>query len=517
MVNRQSPIVKTAPRRAGILLHPTSFPGRYGIGTLNRAAFDWIDFLQRTHQSLWQVLPLGPTGYGDSPYQSFSTFAGNPYLISLEDLVGDGLLDRALLEQAPALSAERVDYGALYRWKLPLLRHLADQFRVRSSPTQRESFEQFCHENAPWLDDYALFMALKEAHNGTPWHQWEMPLRSRQAQTIATAQSAQSEAIHAHKLNQWHFYRQWQQLKEYANAKGIQIIGDIPIYVAMDSADVWANPTEFLLDDDYQPIVVAGVPPDYFSETGQLWGNPLYRWESMGKRGFDWWIARIRAALRLYDSVRIDHFRGFAGYWAVPAGEETAINGEWRVGPGAALFEAIDRELESEWGVLPIIAEDLGEITPDVVALRDRFKLPGMKILQFAFGSDATDKFLPHNYSANFVVYPGTHDNDTTLGWYQNSSSEQERDYLRRYCVTDGSDVAWTLIRLAHASVASTAIVALQDVLSLGSDARMNFPGRAEGNWGWRFRSEQLNEQIEARLRDVTMLYGRDPMLEFTP
>ena len=496
----------TLPRRAGILLHPTSLPGPYGIGTLNHAAFAWVDFLDRTRQGLWQVLPLGPTGYGDSPYQSFSTFAGNPYLISLEDLVGDGLLDQALLDRAPTLPQDRIDYGRLYRWKLPLLRHVADQFRARSTPDQRESFAHFCHTNAAWLDDYALFMALKDAHNGTPWHQWAMDLRSREPETMTAASRAQSEAIHAHKLNQWHFDRHWQRVKGYANAKGVQIIGDIPIYVAMDSSDVWANPDEFLLDEAYQPIAVAGVPPDYFSETGQLWGNPLYRWESMSARGFDWWIKRIRAAFQLYDIVRIDHFRGFAGYWEVPAAEETAINGAWRDGPGAALFETI----RSELGELSIIAEDLGEITPDVIALREQFNFPGMKILQFAFGSDAADKFLPHHYTSDFVVYPGTHDNDTTRGWYENSSTEHERDHLRRYADTDGSDAARTLIGLAYGSVAATAIATLQDILGLGSEARMNLPGRADGNWGWRFLPEQLDEGIEAQLRDVTRLYGRE-------
>lgn len=497
----------TQPRKSGILLHPTSLPGPYGIGSFNRAAYAWVDFLARTRQSLWQVLPLGPTGYGDSPYQSFSSFAGNPYLISLEDLVADGLLLQAELDQNPGFAAERVDYGAIYHWKLPLLDQVAQTFYKRATPDHKSSFEAFCVDNAQWLDDYALFMALKDVHNGRPWNQWEMALRSRQPEALKSALVDQADAIHTHKLNQWHFYRQWTLLKGYANAKEIQIIGDIPIFVAMDSADAWTNPTEFYLDKDFQPTVVAGVPPDYFSATGQLWGNPLYRWSVMQQNGYKWWLQRIRAVLGLYDIVRIDHFRGFAGYWEVPAQEETAINGQWMPGPGADFFEVVLREL----GELPIIAEDLGEITPDVVALRNQFNLPGMKILQFAFSSDASDKFLPHNYNPNFVVYTGTHDNDTSRGWYEESSMERERDNFRQYLRVDGHDPAWNLIDAAFRSVADMALAPLQDVLDLGSSARMNLPGSAQGNWSWRFTPEQLTNFVEARLRDTTILYGRDP------
>lgn len=496
-------------RRSGILLHPTSLPGHYGIGTLNQAAYDWVDFLQQTRQTLWQVLPLGPTGYGDSPYQSFSTFAGNPYLISVEAVVQDGLLAQALLNQAPQFPQERVDYGAIYHWKLPLLRQAAATFSRQATAAQRADFAQFCQEQAAWLDDFALFMALKDAHNGQAWTQWPMPLRSRQPAALQAAISAHTTAIHAHKFNQWLFFRQWQQLKRYANGKGIQIIGDIPIFVAMDSADTWTNPGEFFLDDTFQPTVVAGVPPDYFSATGQLWGNPLYRWEKMKANGYVWWLGRIRAALQLYDIVRIDHFRGFAGYWEIPAGEKTAINGQWVKGPGADLFNAIQNAL----GTLPIIAEDLGEITPDVIELRDQFNLPGMKILQFAFSSDASDKFLPHNYTRNFIVYTGTHDNDTSVGWYQGSSTAYERDHFRRYLRTDGHDPAWNLLDAAFRSVAVMALAPLQDLLDLDSSARMNYPGRAEGNWSWRFTSDQLNGLVAARLRDTTLLYGRDPAI----
>ncbi len=334
-----------------------------------------------------------------------------------------------------------------------------------------------------------------------------MPVRGRQA--LAAAQAEHAEAIYVHKVNQWFFFRQWGRLKAYANSNGIQIIGDIPIFVAMDSADTWANPEIFYLDEQYQPIVVAGVPPDYFSATGQLWGNPLYRWAVLQRSGYRWWLRRIEAALRLYDIVRIDHFRGFAGYWEVPAGEPTAENGRWMLGPGADFFTTVQAQL----GDLPIIAEDLGEITPDVIALRDQFDLPGMKILQFAFSSDASDKFLPHNYERNFIVYTGTHDNDTTVGWYRHSATNAERDLFRRYLRTDGHDAAWRMLDAAWGSVAMLAIVPQQDVLSLDSKARMNLPGRADGNWAWRFVPNEHTPQLFERLRETTLLFGRDPKI----
>jgi 4-alpha-glucanotransferase len=496
-------------RQSGILLHPTSLPGRYGIGTLNQTAYAWVDFLAAAKQRLWQVLPLGPTGYGDSPYQSFSTFAGNPYLIDLEELVAAGLLDPVALDHAPEFPADRVDYGAVYHWKPHVLRQVAETFQYRASAEQQADFAAFCEAEAHWLHDFAVFMAVKDAHDGAAWTTWAMDLRSRRPEALAQAERDLAVPIHTHKLNQWLFYRQWERLKAYANEAQIRIVGDIPIFVAMDSADTWTNPGEFFLDDEFQPTVVAGVPPDYFSATGQLWGNPLYRWATMRANNYAWWMRRIRAALRLYDFVRVDHFRGFAGYWEVPAGEPTAINGQWVEGPGAHFFEAVLGEL----GDLPIIAEDLGEITPDVIELRNRFDLPGMKILQFAFSTDASDKFLPHNYKPNFVVYSGTHDNDTSRGWYAQSANDHERDFFRRYCRTDGTDAAWTLIDMAFRSVAAVAIVPLQDVLGLGSAARMNLPGRAEGNWAWRFLPEQLSERVFQRLLETTTLYGRDPDL----
>jgi 4-alpha-glucanotransferase len=495
-------------RRSGILLHLTSLPGRYGVGSFNHAAYDWVNFLAQTRQTLWQVLPLGPTGYGDSPYQSFSTFAGNPYMISLEEMADEGLLDRALLDGAPDFPREYVDYGMLYTWKLPLLKDAAAQFGARATRDQAAEFELFCLQQSDWLDDFALFMAIKDAHDGASWIEWEMPLRSRQPDAIRAASRLYADAVHAYKFTQWLFFREWNRLKQYANERGILIVGDIPIFVAMDSADAWTNPGQFHLDDSYLPTTVAGVPPDYFSETGQLWGNPLYRWDVMRADGYTWWMKRIRGALTLYDLVRIDHFRGFAAYWSVPASELTAVHGEWVEGPGADFFEAVQAQLGKD---LPIIAEDLGEITPDVIQLRNDFGLPGMKILQFAFSTDASDKFLPHNYERNFVVYSGTHDNDTTNGWYARTATDHERHHFRRYMRTDGHDAAWSLITAAFASVATMAVVPLQDLLSLGGEARMNLPGRAGGNWTWRFVPEQITGHLEARLRETTLIFGRDP------
>lgn len=495
-------------RRSGVLLHITSLPGRLGVGSFNQAAYEWVDFLARTCQTLWQVLPLGPTGYGDSPYQSFSTFAGNPYLISLEEMAQEGLLDRSVLDQAPEFPRNHVDYGWIYTWKLPLLRQAADEFATRGTDAMKAEFSRFCAENAEWLNDFSLFMALKDAHGGQSWTEWEMPLRRRDRDTLEAAAHTYAGAIHAHNFMQWLFFRQWDKLKAYANDKGILIVGDIPIFVAMDSSDAWTSPEQFYLDAEFKPTVVAGVPPDYFSATGQLWGNPLYRWDVMKEDGYAWWMRRIRGALRLYDLVRVDHFRGFAGYWEVPAGEETAVNGLWKKGPGPDFFEQVRAQLG---GDLPIIAEDLGEITPDVIELRTQFDLPGMKILQFAFVTDASDKFLPHNYERNFVVYSGTHDNDTTMGWYYGSATDKERDAFRRYFRTDGHDAAWTLIDAAYSSVATWAVVPLQDILSLGTESRQNLPGRAEGNWAWRFVPEQITGHVEHRLLETTTIYGRDP------
>jgi len=494
-------------RCSGILLHPTSLPGPYGVGSFDQEAYDLVDFLECSQQTVWQVLPLGPTGYGDSPYQSFSTHAGNPYLIGLRRMVQTGLLEEADLAAAPDLPADRVDFGALYNWKLPLLKKAAARFQAQAFGELRSDFSTFCQTEAWWLEDYALFMALKDAYDAQAWNQWPEDLRLRRPQALEHARRLHAEALHAHRFIQWVFDRQWQALRSHANQRGIRILGDLPIFVAMDSADVWTQAELFYFDERSQPTVVAGVPPDYFSVTGQLWGNPLYRWEEMRKTGYRWWLDRMRSALARYDLVRIDHFRGFAGYWEVPADEETAVRGRWVKGPGADFFHALQREFGQD---LPIVAEDLGDITPDVLELRDQFGLAGMKVLQFGFGGRADNLFLPHNYTEKFVAYSGTHDNDTSRGWYEVSSAPKERDHFRRYFGTDGHDAAWTMIRGVFASVARVALVPLQDVLGVGAEGRMNLPGRAAGNWAWRFQSGALSPSVGARLADLARLYGRE-------
>jgi 4-alpha-glucanotransferase len=503
-------------RKSGILLHPTSLPGRFGIGDLGKEAHGFVDFLAGAGQRLWQVLPLGPTGFGDSPYQSFSAFAGNPLLISLERLVEDGLLERDELKP-PAFAADAVDYGAVIAFKLPLLERAFHRFKERASPSARRPFSAFCRREGGWLDDYALFAALKEAHGGAAWHEWEEEIALRRPEALARARERMAAPIEARRFVQYQFFRQWAALKRHAARAGVEIMGDVPIFVALDSADVWAHPELFQLDENGKPTVVAGVPPDYFSETGQLWGNPLYRWDAMAKTGYRWWIDRLRATLAVVDVVRLDHFRGFEAYWEVPAGEETAVNGRWVKGPGDGLFEALRTAL----GRLPIVAENLGVITPEVEALRERFGLPGMAVLQFAFGGgDPDSDFLPHNYTRDRVVYTGTHDNDTTIGWWTSGAgdttrtdedAERERTFAKKYLATDGWEIHWALIRAALASVADLAIVPLQDVLGQGSEARMNLPARAEGNWRWRFTAGALTPQIGDRLRDLTGIYGRAP------
>lgn len=491
-------------RTSGILCHPTSMPGAHGIGDLGEGPRRFVDFLVAAGQTLWQILPLGPTGYGDSPYQPFSAFAGNPLLIALDDLVREGLLDHAELTDAAALPADHVDYGRVIALKGRALRTAHARLAERGSASLRRELEAYVAREVHWLEDYALFMALKERFDWKPWVEWPPDIALRRADAVARWRAELADAVSYHRFAQFVFSRQWARLRAYANDVGITIIGDMPIFVGHDSADVWAHRDLFRLDDRGLPTVVAGVPPDYFSATGQLWGNPLYRWDLMRERGYDWWLARLRNALQAVDMVRLDHFRGFAGYWEVPAGEVTAINGRWVRGPGAGFFQAVRREL----GALPIIAEDLGLISVDVDALRRALGLPGMRVIQFGFGADASNLNLPHNWERNLLAYTGTHDNDTTLGWYH-QADEQTRHQVRVYTGTDGSDVHWTLMRLIMNSVADMAIFPLQDVLGLGSEARLNTPGRPHGNWTWRYTAAMLRPELAVALRDMAEASGR--------
>jgi 4-alpha-glucanotransferase len=503
-------------RASGILLHPTSLPGRFGIGDLGKEAYQFADFLASTGQRLWQVLPLGPTGYGNSPYQCLSVFAGNPLLISLEKLVEDTFLEPAELDNAPSFSEDRVDYDSVIEFKMPLLKKSFETFQKKATPSERERFEVFCQQNTAWLETYSLFTALKEAHGLAAWNSWEEDIRRRQPESLEHWSKKLAHEIHCHKYQQYQFFKQWSEVKRYCNERGIRLIGDMPIFVDLDSAEVWSHPEMFYLDDSGRPTVVAGVPPDYFSKTGQLWGNPLYRWDVMAEDGYAWWIERFRTTRVLVDIIRLDHFRGFEKYWEVPGTDTTAINGRWVPGPGAKLFEAVQKAL----GTLHIIAEDLGMITPEVEALREQLGFPGMRVLQFNFGSDPkSDHYRPHNYPRNCVVYTGTHDNNTTIGWFRgedvkdSTQSKEEREketqLALKYMGTDGHEINWDFIRLALMSVADTAIIPMQDILGLGSEARMNIPGTTEGNWCWRFIPDMLTEEIKHRLKELTALYGR--------
>jgi 4-alpha-glucanotransferase len=494
-------------RAGGILLHPTSLPGRYGIGDLGPLAFRFIDWLALTGSKLWQVLPLGPTGYGDSPYQCFSAFAGNPYLVSFDALIEDGLLTENDFVTIPKFNPARIDYGQLIPWKLYLLEKAFSRFSSTSEEFHEE-FDQFRTDNASWLDDYALFMSIKEANGGGPWSEWKESLRKRDQAAMDKARSEYAQTILRQSFYQFLFFRQWNKLKDYAHENGITIIGDIPIFIAYDSADAWSNPDLFFLDDRSLPTVVAGVPPDYFSVTGQLWGNPLYKWSEHKKNGYQWWIDRFHSVLNQVDIVRLDHFRGFAGYYEIPFGSPTAERGRWVPGPGKDFLAALTPALgDSSDGTLPIIAEDLGVITPDVVDLRDSFHLPGMKILQFGFSSPA-DPFLPHNYSSNCVAYTGTHDNDTVCGWFE-TAPEKEREYALRYLNTDAGHFAWSMVRAVWSSVAVYALAPLQDLLGRAGDARMNFPSRLGGNWEWRMAEEDLSLYLADRLKELNELYLR--------
>jgi 4-alpha-glucanotransferase len=494
-------------RRSGILLHPTSLPGPHGSGDFGPDAFHFVDWLAHAGQSVWQVLPLTPIGPGNSPYAGASAFAGNPLLVALEPLMERGWLAR---ETAPAeFDARRVDFGRVIAFRHARLALAAEGFFARARAEERDAFDAYCAREAPWLDDYALFMALDAHTQGAgahrTWPQWNAPLARREPKALAAARREHAHAVRFWSFVQWCFDTQWAALKAYANGKGIDVMGDLPIFVAHHSADCWARPDLYHLDDRLEPTVVAGVPPDFFSETGQRWGNPLYRWDAMERDGFAWWIERMRRQLAWADLVRIDHFRGFAGYWSIPASSPTAVEGEWVAGPGAKLFHAIDRAL----GGLPVVAEDLGVITPDVIELRDGLGLPGMRILQFAFDADAAHHFLPHNYTPNTVVYTGTHDNDTVRGWWA-SAPEAERDFAAAYLACDGNTAPRAMVRAASASVAQMALFPLQDVLGLDGSQRMNTPGRT-GCWEWRFGWDIVAPDAAAELAALSAAYGRAP------
>jgi 4-alpha-glucanotransferase len=506
------------PRSSGLLLHPSSLPGRYGIGEIGPEAERWLEALAAMGQRLWQTLPLGPTGYGNSPYQSLSSFAGNPLLLSFDAFRQDGVLLPSDLEMLPALPEDRVDFGSVIEVRTAFLKLAARRFlsQCERSPLLRRALDLFCEREAAWLDDFALFTALKEEHHHCSWVEWPEPLALRHADALSQATERLHAEIEECKVLQFFFHRQWQKLRLKAKELGITLIGDIPIFAAHDSADVWANPTLFELDEKGQPLVVAGVPPDYFSETGQRWGNPLYRWASHHADHFTWWKARMRKVFELVDVVRIDHFRGFAAYWEIPASEPTAIQGRWVEAPGDALFEALKTEL----GEVPVIAEDLGIITPDVVALRERHGYPGMKVMQFAFGADSlAEEYIPENYPDDCVAYTGTHDNDTVLGLFRSEVGddstrtqeqiEAERRTILNYTGTDGQELNWDYIQHVWQSQARLAIAPLQDVLGLGSEARMNAPGKLGDFWTWRFTWSQLDPTAAERLLALTQASNR--------
>ncbi len=504
----------TFPRSSGILLHPTCLPGPYGIGELGPEAHRFADFLRDAGQKIWQVLPLGQTGYGDSPYQCFSAFAGNPLLLSMDKLVERGYLKPSDLEDRPAFPDDRVDFDAVIEWKFPLLKKAYERFM--DSGIDRSAYDQFSAQHSWWLDDFALFMALKRIHKEVMWTLWEPRYALRDAAALEQARRDLRDDIECQKFIQLEFERQWSELKAYCARDGICLMGDVPIYVALDSSDVWSHPELFELLPDGKPRVIAGVPPDYFSATGQCWGNPIYRWEQHAKEGFLWWIARFRRSLEMLDLIRLDHFRGFEAYWEIPGGATTAVHGRWVKGPGAPLFEA----LEGALGELPVVAENLGVITPEVEALRNQFGFPGMAVLQFAFGKDPqAPDFRPHNYTHHLVAYTGTHDNDTVMGWWHSTGGSdstrtvedvsEEMEFVRRYLNTDGSEINWVMIRTLMASVADTMLFPLQDVLGVGSEGRINLPGTASGNWRWRFRRGDLQRSMAERLKQMVGTYER--------
>jgi 4-alpha-glucanotransferase len=498
-------------RSAGILLHPTSLPGKFGIGDLGSEAYKFIDFLVEAGQKLWQVFPLGPTGYGDSPYQCFSAFAGNPLLISPEKLREDGLLKSEDLKNPVESDPKKVDYGQVIEHKNSILKNAFQNFKSNSNGLEKE-FEKFCEEHNEWLDDFSLFMACKDYHNGNVWSSWEKELVHRDKNVLTLWKKKLRDEIQYQKFVQFNFFRQWKAVREYANEKGIKIIGDMPIFIAYDSSDLWSNKELFTVDEEGKLTFVAGVPPDYFSATGQLWGNPLYKWDVMEKDDFLWWRKRFSSLFELVDIVRIDHFRGFEAYWKVPGDAKTAEPGKWIKAPGEKLFNT----LKKHFGDLPILAEDLGVITPPVEALRDQFGFPGMKVLQFAFGTGMERKFLPHNFVPNCVVYTGTHDNDTTRAYFEKEMKKDGDIYehAQMYLNYFGNNILSELIRAAYASVAAIVIIPMQDILNLSGEARMNFPSTTGGNWTWRFTWDQTSENLAEHFLGLTQLYERPPKPE---
>ena len=505
-INNFKEDIEMFERSSGILLHPTSLPGKYGIGSLGKEAYKFVDFLKKANQKLWQIFPLGPTGYGDSPYQCFSSFAGNPYLIDFDLLIEQNLLAEEDLKGVDfGGNEEYIDYGAIYNQKYPLLRKAYENFKANENKELKEKLETFKAENGSWLDDYSLYISLKNHFNGLPWNEWEDDIRTRKEAAINKYKAELANEIEYHNFIQFLFFTQWNNVKKYANDNGIKIIGDIPIFVAVDSSDAWANPEIFLFDPELKPVKVAGVPPDYFSATGQLWGNPLYDWDKLKELNYKWWVDRVRANLSTCDIIRIDHFRGFDEYWAVPYGDKTAENGTWCPGPRTDLFNAIKNEL----GELPIIAEDLGTMTQGVIDLREATGFPGMKILGFAFDSKEENDYLPHTYTKNCVVYTGTHDNDTLIGWFT-KANEDDKQFARNYLNSrSDNEIHWDAIRGAWSSVANMAIAPIQDFLGLGSEARINTPGLASGNWQWRLKDGVLTDELAERIAKLTKIYSR--------
>jgi 4-alpha-glucanotransferase len=494
------------PRATGILLHPTSLPARGGVGDFGPTAYEFVDFLAAAKQSLWQVLPLGPLGFGNSPYSSTSAFAGNPLLISLERLAERGWIDRSLLANLPS-AVEPVDYPTVFRQKMPLLAEAASTFARNMSGNGRARYERFCQRNADWLDDFVLFDALRAHHKLANWNEWRRELAHRDPAALEKVRNELARELTMRRVLQFAFSEQWKALRHYCAQRSVRVVGDLAIFVNYDSADVWMHPELFHLDGNLNPIVVSGVPPDFFSATGQRWGNPLYRWDVMKERGYAWWVARLRAATQNCDYIRLDHFRGFEQFWEIAASEPTAIHGRWVDGPKDDLFIKVREAL----GGLPFFAEDLGYITPDVHALRHRLEIPGMAVLQFGFGDAGAHMYLPQRYTSDTVVYTGTHDNDTTAGWWTSGATEYEKRCVEAYLGRDDDGIHWSFIRAAQASVAGLSVIPLQDVLGLGSEARMNMPSKPGGNWRWRLKPGLLNGDIASKLALLAEVSDRLP------